>query len=93
MIVEQFNQFCYNFDINNHTCISPDLEDYKKKRTRSRLLELTICETYLNKRSILDVAVVDWIDNGSSYACLSRANYSSAVADKVFLNIVVGQLI
>ena len=89
--VNQLAQHCYDFDINNSTCISPSLHDYKKERVRSRLFKTELCESYVIINSSLDIAIVDWKDNGSSYRCISRWNaLSEDFVAEVHVNIIVG---
>ena len=90
--VNQSVQHCYDFDINNSTCIIPSLRDYKKQRVRSRLLISQICERYVILNSNLDIPIVDWTDNGTSYRCVSRTTEfdNNEFEAEVYVNVIVG---
>ena len=89
--VNQSVQHCSDFDINNSSCISPSLPNYKKQRVRSRFLTSELCESYVILNSSLDIPIVDWTDNGSSYSCVSKKSSSSDIIEaEVHVNILVG---
>jgi len=91
--VKQYVQHghCLDFDINDETCISPFLHRYKEARVRSRLLSIQKCQLRFIKDSTLDIPIVNWTDNGLSYKCISKNEFSSTV-DVVHINVVVGKL-
>ena len=89
-IVNQSVQHCYNFDINNSSCISPSPDVYKKDRVRSRTFKSEICETHVIITSNLDISIVDWTDNGLSYSCISRIPEFRDVTEEVHIYVVVG---
>lgn len=78
------------FDINNHSHISPSLDNYKKERVRSRVLQLDVCDNEVLTRSTLDISVADWTDNGLSYSCVSRSDDNNNITEEIPINIVVG---
>jgi len=90
MSIKQSIQNYKNFDVNNQTHISPSLNDYKKERVRSRVLQLDVCDHEALTISMLDISVADWTDNGSSYSCVLRNDYKSNITEEAHVDIVVG---
>lgn len=91
--VIQFTQHCQNFDetYSSNLCITPSLDDYQKERVRSRVFALEECRNQMLTNNSLDIAVADWIDNGSSYSCVSGSTEFSDITEEVYqINVVVG---
>lgn len=89
--VNQSVEHCRHFDINNSSCISPSLDDYKVKRVRSRVIRLQECEGEVITKSTLDISVADWTDSGSSYSCITKANDTSNISIELYINVIVGK--
>lgn len=85
--VPQFIGDCNTFDINNSSCILPyrEYEEYRKLRVKSYINILGKCTRMIFWRSSLDISIVNWTDNGSSYSCVSSNKYDSTHVSQIFI--------
>jgi len=86
--VKQYNDQCPDdFDINNSSCIDPMYEEYRSTRVKSRFERTVKCNRLVILRSTLDISIVNWTDNGSTYNCVSSSNELDPHPQNVSLNL------